>query len=311
MDYDEIITGIGKGNQVALARAISMVENRIPGYDEMLASLTLSKKRALKIGVSGPPGCGKSSIIARMVEILTGGNASVGVVAVDPTSPLTGGALLADRIRLNELEDKSKVFIRSLANRGFLGGLNSSLPDVMRLLDAAGYDVIIVETVGVGQSEVDIAYVADVVLLVITPTGGDEIQVMKAGIVEIADVFVINKSDLGGAELKKQQIRSFFYQSPVDPMIYITSALKNQGIEELVKQVSKLPEARKSQIGKKREKLRGQFILHLLNQKIMTRIQKDPELSLFLTNPSEQDPYKAAEGLFKKVCPGGKDGKKN
>jgi LAO/AO transport system kinase len=311
MNHDEMISGIAKGDQVTLARAISMVENRTPGYERLLTSLSLPARPALKIGISGPPGCGKSSIIACMVQILTRKKTRVGVVAIDPTSPLTGGALLADRIRLNELEDKSQVFIRSLANRGFLGGLNSSLPGVMRLLDAAGYDVIIVETVGVGQSEVDIAYVADVVLLVITPTSGDEIQMMKAGIVEISDVFVINKSDLGGADLKEMQIRSFFSESSTEPLIYKISALENHGIEDLVNQIYQLPESTQKQIRQKRGKLSRQFILHLLSQKIITGIEHDPQLTRFLKNSSGKDPYEAAEVLFKKLCPGSKDGKKD
>ena len=251
-----MLTRIHKGDQVALARAISMVENREKEYQKLLAGITLPEKPALKLGISGPPGCGKSSIIARMVEILSQQKISVGVVAIDPTSPLTGGALLADRIRLNDLENKSNVFIRSLANRGFLGGLNYTVPEVMLLLEAAGYDVIIVETVGVGQSEVDVAYVADVVVLVITPNSGDEIQVMKAGIMEITDMYVINKSDLGGADLKEQQIRSFYYQSPEDPLIFQTSAIRNQGVDELVAQIHQVPDSRKRQIKEKKDKLR-------------------------------------------------------
>jgi len=311
MTVKEMIIRIQKGDQVALARAISKVENREQDYKKLLAGVSLPEKPALKIGVSGAPGCGKSTIIARMVEAFSQRNIRIGVVAVDPTSPLTGGALLADRIRLNDVENKSDVFIRSLANRGFLGGLNNTVPEVMLLLEAAGYNVIIVETVGVGQSEVDIAYVADVVVLVITPTRGDEIQVMKAGIMEITDLYVINKSDLGGADLKEQQIQSIYYQSQDDPSIFQTSATQNHGIDELVAYIYRLPHSRQQQIKGKKEKFKRHFILRLLNQKILLKIEQDPQLVRFLDDQQGMDPYKTADALFKKVCRGGRDGKKN
>ncbi len=214
MKIEEIIVKIQNSDPVALAKAITFVENRKKGYEKLLSAVHSQKKRSFKIGITGSPGSGKSTLIEKLIAELKKRKIPIGVLAFDPTSPISGGALLGDRIRMLQHSTDPNIFIRSLANRGHLGGLGRSVWEILQLLEAAGKEIIFIETVGVGQSEVEIAAVADVVLTVLTPEAGDDIQVLKAGIMEISDIFVINKSDLGGAENKLNEIPCFFYFVP-------------------------------------------------------------------------------------------------
>ena len=195
------------GKRPALARAISMVEGGRPGVADLLQELLLARPRARRFGVTGPPGAGKSSLIAALATLLRERGEEVGIVAVDPTSPFSGGALLGDRIRMNDLSTDPGVFIRSMATRGSLGGLAATTREVIDLLDAYGFPNILVETVGVGQTELEIASTADSVAVVLVPESGDGIQAMKAGLMEIADLFVVNKSDRIGADRMVRAIR--------------------------------------------------------------------------------------------------------
>ena len=188
------------GRRPALARAISMIEGGRPGVADLLGELLLARSRARRFGVTGPPGAGKSSLIAALATLLRARGEEVAIVAVDPTSPFSGGALLGDRIRMNDLSTDPGIFIRSMATRGSLGGLASTTREVIDLLDAFGFPNILVETVGVGQTELEIASTADSVAVVLVPESGDGIQAMKAGLMEIADLFVVNKSDRIGAD---------------------------------------------------------------------------------------------------------------
>ena len=194
------------GRPAALARAVSLAENRRPGFETMLGALHARIGRARRIGITGPPGAGKSTLTMRLVQALRERGLTVAVVAVDPTSPFTGGALLGDRIRMEAVALDSGVFIRSMATRGSLGGLAAATRDVADVLDAFGFDRIIVETVGVGQSELDIARTADSSVVVLVPESGDSIQTLKAGLMEIADLFVVNKSDRPGADRLRNEI---------------------------------------------------------------------------------------------------------
>ncbi|MBC7104679.1 MAG: methylmalonyl Co-A mutase-associated GTPase MeaB, partial [Firmicutes bacterium] len=187
------------GEQRALARVISLVENEAPEKDELLRRLYPRTGGAYVVGLTGAPGSGKSSLVDRLTGLLRRTGRTVGIVAVDPTSPFTGGALLGDRIRMQEHACDDGVFIRSMGTRGSLGGLARTTKDVIRVLDAFGFDYVLVETVGVGQAELDIMHVADTTVVVLTPATGDSIQTIKAGIMEIADVFAVNKADLPGA----------------------------------------------------------------------------------------------------------------
>ena len=195
-----LLTSFDAGHRAALARAISIVENHRDGFDALLAALHPRLGRARRIGITGPPGAGKSTITTALVEALRLEGLTVAVVAVDPTSPFTGGALLGDRIRMERVALDPGVYIRSMATRGSLGGLATATRETCDVLDAFGFDRILIETVGVGQSELDVARTADTSVVVLVPESGDSIQTLKAGVMEIADVFVVNKSDRPGAE---------------------------------------------------------------------------------------------------------------
>ena len=204
--FDSLITDFEAGKPAALARAISIVENHRTGYDELMTRLHPRIGRAQRLGITGPPGAGKSTVTNLIVQSLRRDNLRVGVVAVDPTSPFTGGALLGDRVRMEAVALDPGVYIRSMATRGSLGGLSARTAEVADVLDAFGFDRIIIETVGVGQTELDIARTADTTVVVLVPESGDSIQTLKAGVMEIADIFVVNKGDRPGADRLRNDI---------------------------------------------------------------------------------------------------------
>ncbi len=205
-DPERLAGRIAGGEPLALARGISHVENESDGFEALLERLDGRTGRARRIGITGPPGAGKSTLTAALTRHYLNQSLKVGIVAVDPTSPFTGGALLGDRIRMGELSTEPGVFIRSMASRGSLGGLATSTREAADLMDAAGYDRVILETLGVGQAELDIAVSADTTAVVLVPESGDGVQAMKAGLMEVADLFVINKSDRPGADRLEKEI---------------------------------------------------------------------------------------------------------
>ncbi len=231
------IEQLRSGDVRALARAISTVENRVPGWSELLKALFRHSGKARVLGLTGPPGAGKSTLVDQLARFYRKHNRSVGIIAVDPTSPYTGGAILGDRIRMQEHFSDPGIYIRSMATRGSLGGLARTTADVTTVLDASGRDLIMIETVGVGQDEVDIVRLADVTILILVPGMGDDVQTIKAGIMEIADIFVINKSDRDGAENVEREIRSLqslaMRHDGWTPPIVKTVASQGAGIEEL------------------------------------------------------------------------------
>ncbi len=230
------------GDVRALARAISMVENRAPGWSELLKALFPHSGKARVLGLTGPPGAGKSTLVDQLARFYRKKNRTVGIIAVDPTSPYTGGAILGDRIRMQEHFSDPGIYIRSMATRGSLGGLARTTADVTTVLDAAGRDLIMVETVGVGQDEVDIVRLADITILILVPGMGDDVQTIKAGIMEIADIFVINKSDRDGAEHVEREIRTLqslaTRQDGWTPPIVKTVGSEGSGIEQLAGVIS-------------------------------------------------------------------------
>ena len=205
-EIDRLMSAFDERKPFALARAVSIVENQRPGIDDILGRLHPRLGHARRIGITGPPGAGKSTITTLVVKAFREAGLKVGVVAVDPTSPFTGGALLGDRVRMESVSLDQDVFIRSMATRGSLGGLAASTREVADVLDGFGFDRIIIETVGVGQSELDVARTADSTMVVLVPESGDSIQTLKAGVMEIADVFVINKSDRPGADRLRNDV---------------------------------------------------------------------------------------------------------
>ncbi len=204
----ELVERLKKGESLALARAISWIENEDPRGLELLNVIYPDIGRSYRIGISGPPGAGKSTLVDGLTGHLLDEGHTVGIIAVDPTSPFTGGALLGDRVRMQALGTREGVFIRSMATRGGLGGLSRSAPSVAAAMDAAGMDYVIFETVGVGQSELDIAEAADTTVIVLVPESGDSIQAMKAGLMEIGEIFVVNKADRDGADMTEAEISS-------------------------------------------------------------------------------------------------------
>ncbi|WP_336515959.1 methylmalonyl Co-A mutase-associated GTPase MeaB [Pollutibacter soli] len=228
------------GDRKSIARCISLIENESEGYEELLHALPELKEQHV-IGVTGPPGAGKSTLVDGMIKQWVDKKKKVAVICVDPSSAFHQGALLGDRIRMSNWFDNENVYIRSLATRGSLGGLNAAVLEILLLLNACPFDLVIIETVGVGQSEVDIAKLADVTVVVLVPEGGDEIQTMKAGLMEIADIFVINKSDRPGADLLMKNLMEMsapvFSRKEERVAVVKTIASQQEGIAELVKEI--------------------------------------------------------------------------
>lgn len=241
----DIVERLLSGDRRALARMVTLIENDAPVARRYLAELHLRAGKAHIIGVTGAPGAGKSTLVTRMVRELRRRERKIGVVAVDPSSPFSGGAILGDRIRMMELAGDPQVFIRSMASRGSVGGLSASTRDVVRAMDAAGYDPILIETVGTGQAEVEVMRAAQTVLVVTAPGMGDEVQAIKAGILEIADIFVVSKADKPGADQTVAELAMLLSLDPARRQhdkskpywripVLKTSAMKDQGIVELV-----------------------------------------------------------------------------
>jgi LAO/AO transport system kinase len=239
----DLLARAGAGDQRALARVITVVEEGDERGDELLRELRPRTGRAAVVGITGSPGSGKSTLTDALVAHWRGEGKTVGVVAVDPSSPFTGGAILGDRIRMTRWHADAGVFIRSLATRGHLGGLSAATLRVAAVLDAFGYDVVVIETVGVGQSEVDVAEAADTTVVVLTPGAGDAVQAFKAGIMEVGDVFCVNKADLPGADRVQREVRSALDLKPVAPgewraPIVTTVASSGEGVAGLAKRVA-------------------------------------------------------------------------
>jgi LAO/AO transport system kinase len=302
----DLVDRIVSGEVLALARAISLVEEDAAGAADVLREAFRHAGRATVLGVTGPPGAGKSSLVDRLVASYRKDGNRVGVVAVDPTSAYSGGAILGDRVRMQGHATDPGVFIRSMASRGFLGGLSRATNDALDLLDSAGFDPVLVETVGVGQDEIDVAKAADVVMVVLVPGMGDDIQAIKAGILEIADVFVINKADRPGADRVAADLEYMMSLSPQDgrpkPEIVRTVATQNEGIEDLRAAIARLAEgpARERRASRRRERAEARF-LSVLSERLvslaLSRALAGGALERYVEEIADRklDPYSAAD----------------
>lgn len=304
------------GDRVALARIISHVENRADGYNDVLSRIFAHRHGAYRVGLTGPPGAGKSSLVNQLALKLAADGHKVGIIAVDPSSPFTGGALLGDRVRMQSLYGNENVFIRSMATRGSSGGLAAATKDVCVVMEGFGFDTILVETVGVGQVELDVAAVCDTVTVVFVPESGDAIQAMKSGLMEIADVFCLNKSDRPGSERVKAELESILEVrqevrkslatfSDWHPPVVTSVATTGQGIPALWETIQKHRAYRESSdpAGHIRLRVRSDLVLALLE---LSRRKLDQDLlqSPILENAVDQivshkaDPYTMAQKLF-------------
>ncbi|MDH4269841.1 MAG: methylmalonyl Co-A mutase-associated GTPase MeaB [Dehalococcoidia bacterium] len=299
-----------KGENVSLSRVISLVENESSQVPKIMKLIAPHLGKAHCIGITGPPGVGKSTLADKLTALMRKQGLKVGIIAVDPSSPFTGGAVLGDRIRMQQHYLDDGVFIRSMATRGSMGGLPQTASPVIKLFDAAGKDTILVETVGVGQSEVDIMENTDTVLVILCPESGDAIQTMKAGLFEIADIFVVNKADNPGADNFVRDIQAMLHlREPTwwDIPVVATEAVNDVGIEELYKQIQLHYQAlcKESRLSQRRQLQRKQdFIKTLerkLTHKLLKLIEQDGQLSSYMerVEKGELDPYSAADEILK------------
>jgi LAO/AO transport system kinase len=309
----ELAERILTGDRRALARAITLVES---GHEEtagLLSRVYPSTGRARVIGVTGPPGAGKSSLVDRMIAHERGRGASLGVIAVDPSSAYSGGAILGDRVRMIGHSSDSGVFIRSMATRGHLGGLSRATGDALDLMDASGLDVVLVETVGVGQDEVEVVELADTVLVVLVPGMGDDIQAIKAGILEIADLFVINKSDREGADRLEAELQHMLTLADNDrprPQILRTVAIKGEGIDELFAAIDRRHAGRgwEESARERRRARAGHRLEAVLAAELRRRVERrlapgQWEDLVEAVAERREDPYHAVESLLGDLPP--------
>ncbi len=316
-DIEDWVEKILRGDPQAVSRAITSVENRQDGAGELLKRLFPHTGRACVVGVTGPSGAGKSTLVSAFTSYLRKQGKTVGILAVDPTSPLTGGAILGDRIRMQEHAGDSGVYIRSMATRGSLGGLARATLDAALVLDAAGKDYILVETVGAGQDEVDVAKLADVTLVVLVPGLGDDIQAFKAGIMEIADVFVVNKSDLSGADHVEREIEALLNLAPGPPdsekawrpPIVRTVATGGEGIAELSQAVFRYREfsERAGSADGRRLRLWRERLLEILRDRllrdVMQQFEEKGTFEKYVSSVASrsEDPYSAVERILRQA----------
>ncbi len=309
---EQLVAELLKGNKRAAARLISYIENDEPEKLSLLKDIYPHTGTAYVIGITGSPGSGKSSLVDSLMQQIRREGISIGVIAVDPTSPFSGGAILGDRIRMQDHALDQDIFIRSMGTRGSLGGLSRSTREAIQVLDAFGKEIILVETVGVGQSEVDIVKTADTTVVVLTPAGGDSVQTIKAGIMEIADLFVVNKADLPGADRTMTELNVMLDMQGDKkwrPPVLATVSTRNEGIADMwssllkhrnyMEESGNLEEIRRQRIGREL----AEQLEYLVKKEIWEQVKEKIKLDDLIEkiNNREQDPYSAADKLLRKI----------
>ncbi len=313
MDVDALVEGVLAGDRRMIARAISFVEDGRPELSALSAGIFPQTGRAATVGLTGAPGVGKSTLAASLVTQARARSLRVAVLAVDPTSPYTGGALLGDRVRMQEHATDPDVFIRSMATRGHLGGMALAAPEAVRILDAAGYDVVVIETVGVGQAEVDVAAATDTAVVVLAPGLGDAVQMAKAGILEVADVFVVNKGDREGAAEVVRELRQMLHLGAArdwEPPVLTTTSTTHDGVEVLWTEIER-HRAWATEAGELARKRRGRLLHEVealaaerFKLAAAARLGRDDALIADL-DQRRLDPYRVAEELVRQAAEDG------
>ena len=298
-----IVKGLLAGERRALARAISIVDNDEPESREIIKQIFSKTGNIRTVGFTGPGGAGKSSLVGKLIPECQALGFKVAVLAVDPTSPITGGAILGDRVRMQGNLGNQKVFMRSMASRGAMGGVSKSLRNAIRILDVAGYNIVLIESVGAGQLEVEISKVADLTVVVFTPHTGDNVQAVKAGLTEIGDINVVNKADLEGATSLYQTVVDLIGDTNRKPAVLKTSAKTGMGVDELAKNIDKLLKEKTINYKERERKMLEDeltdMILNILEKKVSSMLTQDRKYSEFIDRLArkEIDPYVAAEEL--------------
>jgi LAO/AO transport system kinase len=301
-----IVKGLLAGERRAIARAISIVDNDEPESRDIIKQIftKTANNKIRTVGFTGPGGAGKSSLVGKLIPECQALGYKIAVLAVDPTSPITGGAILGDRVRMRgNLDNDEKVFMRSMASRGAMGGVSKSLRNAIRILAAAGYNLVLVESVGAGQLEIEISKVVDLTVVLFTPHTGDNVQAVKAGLTEIGDIYVVNKGDLEGATTLYQTIVDLIGDSKRKPEVLKTSAKTGKGIAELAKTVDKLLKEKslnyRAQERKMLEDEITDMVLSIVEKKVSSMLAQDKKYSEFIERLArkEIDPYMAAEEL--------------
>ena len=298
-----IVKGLLAGERRALARAISIVDNDEPESREIIKQIFSKTGNIRTVGFTGPGGAGKSTLVGKLIPECQALGYKVAVLAVDPTSPITGGAILGDRVRMQGNLGNEKVFMRSMASRGAMGGISKSLRNAIRILDVAGYNVVLIESVGAGQLEVEISKVADLTVVLFTPHTGDNVQAVKAGLTEIGDIYVVNKADLEGATSLYQTVVDLIGDTNRKPAVLKTSAKTGMGVDELAKNIDRLLKEKSINYKERERKMLEDeltdMILNILEKKVSSMLTQDSKYSEFIDRLArkEIDPYMAAEEL--------------
>ncbi len=307
MDIEKIVKGVLQQNVRSIAKAITFVENNPSKADLIVNPIFEYTGKAKVLGVTGSPGAGKSTLTDKIARGINQKGFKVGVIAIDPSSPFTGGAVLGDRIRMNSLSTVEGIYIRSMATRGMLGGLNRACLDAIDILDAAGFDYIIVETVGVGQDEVDIVKVSDLNMVVLVPGMGDDIQALKAGIMEIADIFLVNKCDRDGVEKLLTILNHYNAISEKDIPIFQTIATTGKGVDELISFILDAVEEKNGKdIAFRRNERIKYRILKIIQEKsvdiVLSKSKNYLDNELKQVYEREKTPYQVADKLMELLC---------